>query len=400
MPLDPQLASATKFNPSYTYGLQRAEVLGALINGVSLLALCFSITIEAIQRFFVPVVLRNPLLVVITGSAGLLMNICGLFLFHAEIVLVAERMRHSVEAIEREDEIDGCPSSLAAGMQAVDAVDPAVDGTTASHEGSHDHDHDHSHGHDHGHEHSKVVSRKSSRALSTTHSHEHDHSHDHDHGHSHGHAHGHGDMNMHGVFLHVLGDALGSIGVIVSTLIIIYAEGDWKYYMDPVMSLIITFLIVWSTIPLCRSACFILMQSVPSSMRIDTLRSAIKAVPGVISIHELHVWQLSDSKAIASVHVLVSDPADLTDGPAPPPYMEIAANIKRKLHSHGIHSTTIQPEFVRTSLTDAPSPNESEDATERDCFLSCAEASCADQRCCPPPRVGSSDGSAGGMASS
>ncbi|KAH6575613.1 hypothetical protein BASA60_004916 [Batrachochytrium salamandrivorans] len=191
---------------------------------------------------------------------------------------------------------------------------------------------------------------------------------------------------MHGVFLHVLGDALGSIGVIISTLIIIYAEGDWKYYMDPIMSLIITILIIVSTVPLCRSATFILMQSVPSTMQIDTLRDEIMTVHGVISIHELHVWQLSDSKAIASVHVLVADPTDPVSDPSPPTYMEIASVIKKKLHQHGIHSITIQPEFVGAEHS-RQSPGGSshhDNMSERDCFLSCQEESCETQRCCPP----------------
>ncbi|EGF81844.1 hypothetical protein BATDEDRAFT_9908 [Batrachochytrium dendrobatidis JAM81] len=382
-----KLAAYTAYDPQYTYGLQRAEVLGALINGVSLLALCFSISIEAIQRFFEPVHIRNPWLVVITGSAGLAMNICGLFLFH-------DHSHHG-----------------------------HGHGHSHNHQSSH---HNHQHAHDdshHNHDDGSALSQTSvmdnvstvvaasspipcepgpSSSISPQltpkissdddrHSHEgHSrrilHANESENNHSHAHGHGHGDLNMHGVFLHVLGDALGSIGVIISTLIIIYAEGDWKYYMDPVMSLIITVLIIVSTVPLCKSATFILMQSVPSTMQIDTLRSEIMTVKGVISIHELHVWQLSDSKAIASVHVLVRDPAESSIEPLQPPYMEIASMIKKKLHLHGIHSTTIQPEFVSSKHSQPSFSPESgdDDPTEHDCFLSCRETSCETQRCCPP----------------
>ncbi|KAK6096579.1 Zinc resistance conferring protein [Batrachochytrium dendrobatidis] len=479
-----KLAAYTAYDPQYTYGLQRAEVLGALINGVSLLALCFSISIEAIQRFFEPVHIRNPWLVVITGSAGLAMNICGLFLFHdhshhghghghghnhqnshhnhqhahddshhnhddgsalsqtsvmdnvstviaasspipcepgpsssispqltpkisrsihpaqtrVDIVLAAKRLRHSFEAVELgEDELfegkgvevnlesqgdyDMSTATLARPSH-YNLTDPLADHDKCPLKSSHSYK-----GHDHPHlpdPHMHLAESDDDRHSHEGHSRRILHANESENNHSH--AHGHGDLNMHGVFLHVLGDALGSIGVIISTLIIIYAEGDWKYYMDPVMSLIITVLIIVSTVPLCKSATFILMQSVPSTMQIDTLRSEIMTVKGVISIHELHVWQLSDSKAIASVHVLVRDPAESSIEPLQPPYMEIASMIKKKLHLHGIHSTTIQPEFVSSKHSQPSFSPESgdDDPTEHDCFLSCRETSCETQRCCPP----------------
>ena len=63
-----------------------------------------------------------------------------------------------------------------------------------------------------------------------------------------------GALNMRGLMLHVFGDALGNVGVIVSGLIIWFAKGDWRFYMDPVASLIITMIIAWNTVPL--SECF------------------------------------------------------------------------------------------------------------------------------------------------
>lgn len=70
-----------------SYGWQRSEVLGALVNGVFLLALCFSIFMEAIERFFNVSEISNPKLVVIVGSLGLASNIIGLFLFHGTLAL-------------------------------------------------------------------------------------------------------------------------------------------------------------------------------------------------------------------------------------------------------------------------------------------------------------------------
>lgn len=77
-----QLAESGTRSNKYSYGWQRAEILGALVNGVFLLALCFSIFLEAIQRMFGAPEVSSPKLVVIVGSMGLASNIVGLFLFH------------------------------------------------------------------------------------------------------------------------------------------------------------------------------------------------------------------------------------------------------------------------------------------------------------------------------
>jgi len=65
-----------------TFGWQRAEVLGALVNAVFLIALCFSILVESLKRLVEPEVIHNPILVLIVGVAGLLINVIGLILFH------------------------------------------------------------------------------------------------------------------------------------------------------------------------------------------------------------------------------------------------------------------------------------------------------------------------------
>ena len=66
------------------------------------------------------------------------------------------------------------------------------------------------------------------------------------------------------------------------------------------------------------------------------MRDAILAVDGVLSVHELHIWQLSENKIVASVHVMASRKHD---------FMPVAAQIRKALHDRGIHSSTIQPEY-------------------------------------------------------
>ncbi|KAG6875321.1 hypothetical protein C0992_004323, partial [Termitomyces sp. T32_za158] len=158
----------------------------------------------------------------------------------------------------------------------------------------------------------------------------------HGHNHSNSHSHSHGSMNMRALVLHVIGDALGNVGVISTGLVIWLTQWSFKYYFDPIISLVITVIIFSSALPLVQSASFILLQGVPSTISLDDVRDSIMEVDGVLSVHELHVWQLSESKVIASVHVLTSRNHD---------FMPIAVKIREALHHHGIHSSTIQPEY-------------------------------------------------------
>lgn len=182
---------------------------------------------------------------------------------------------------------------------------------------------------------------------------EHSHSNDDGHSHSHGgHSHSHGgedgSMNMRGVFLHVLGDALGNVGVIASGLFIAYTDYWWRSYTDPAISFLITIIIFHSALPLVKSASFILLQGVPTTVPLEKVKSHLQELDGVLSVHELHIWQLSESKIVASVHVLVDCDSGHNER-----YMDIAAKLRGILHQWGIHSATIQPEFVKGGIREA-----------------------------------------------
>lgn len=151
-----------------------------------------------------------------------------------------------------------------------------------------------------------------------------------------------GNLNIRGVFLHVLGDALGNIGVIISAAVIRFWKSPYAVHADPVVSLVITCIILGSAIPLCKAASRILLQAVPAGMDVDDIKEDIEKLPGILSCHHLHVWQLSDTKLIASLHVEVD--CDVK-GEGSTRYMELAQAVQRCLHGYGIHSSTIQPEF-------------------------------------------------------
>jgi zinc transporter 1 len=217
-----------------------------------------------------------------------------------------------------------------------------------------------------------------------------------------GHGHFHGDLNMKGVFLHVMGDALGNIGVIASALIIWLTDYEWRFYVDPGISLVITLIILCSAIPLCKAASRILLQAVPAGMSIDHIQEDINSIRGVISSHHLHVWQLSGTKLVASLHVRIG--SEIKDEGSES-YMELVKEVQRCLHAYGIHSSTIQPEFVTGcdiedqygssatqpgSRDDGSSTRQPSRATSlRDeptaCLLECGDE-CPGGKCCPIPK--------------
>ena len=205
-----------------------------------------------------------------------------------------------------------------------------------------------------------------------------------------GHSH---DLNMRGVFLHVLGDALGNIGVISSALIIWLTEYSWRYYFDPGISLIITVIILWSAIPLCKAASRILLQAAPAGMSVDHIIEDIESLPGVLSCHHLHVWQLSNTNLVSSLHIQVSH--DIK-GEGSDRYMELARQVRLCLHAYGIHSSTIQPEFAPSSDSESVvsssgvqpstgvagtlSPHTGDDSP---CLLECGNECAPGGQCCP-----------------
>ncbi|CAF4400572.1 unnamed protein product [Adineta steineri] len=117
-------------------------------------------------------------------------------------------------------------------------------------------------------------------------------------------------MNMHGVFLHVMGDALGSVAVIISALLIKFVPHEpentkhWTVYIDPILSIIIVIIITISSIPLFKDTTYILLQSIPKHLEINQIKSQLlEAIPEINGIHELHIWSLTNEKIIASAHI-------------------------------------------------------------------------------------------------
>lgn len=134
------------------------------------------------------------------------------------------------------------------------------------------------------------------------------HGHSHDHGHDHSHDHG-PNANMYGVYLHVLADTLGSVGVIISSLLIQYFE--W-YVSDPICSIFISILILGSSYPLIRQTGLQLVQRVPESIqkRAENQIQKLRNLPQVLDIQSYHFWQHSAQCSVGSIKLQIQDHAD------------------------------------------------------------------------------------------
>lgn len=112
------------------------------------------------------------------------------------------------------------------------------------------------------------------------------------------------DLNIKSAFLHMVTDALVSLGVLAGGIVMIFT--GW-YYADPVVTLMISAIIVYAAWGIIRDATDILLESVPRHIDLETVRAAMVSIPGVVTVHHLHVWELGSGVYALSGHVQVED---------------------------------------------------------------------------------------------
>uniref|UniRef100_H3ASC2 Solute carrier family 30 member 10 n=1 Tax=Latimeria chalumnae TaxID=7897 RepID=H3ASC2_LATCH len=332
---------------SNTFGFPRAEVVGALCNAVFLGALSFTIFVEAVKRLAMPERIDDARLVLAVGALGLAVNMLGLLLFQdccflrrVETVEESESDLHPPGVHNPQSYLPPPPKkkliviplinsaftlrfrsiriytqhrvSLYAGMAG------PTDITT------------------------KKQRKKDKKGSSSA-------------------------LNIRGVLLHVMGDALGSVVVVVAATIFYLLPLDrnvpcnWQCYIDPSLTVIMVVIILFSAFPLIKETSTILLQMVPKGVDVKDLGEKLSNVPGVQSIHELHIWELSGGKNIATLHVKYSDSA----------VVHIAScRMREVFHSAGIHAVTIQSE-----LCDAKGAGLA-------CSYPCVSKECESQMCC------------------
>lgn len=120
------------------------------------------------------------------------------------------------------------------------------------------------------------------------------------------HAGSQSSMNVRGAYLHVLGDLLGSVGVVVAAIIIRYT--GWLV-ADPIASFVTTALIIRGAWRLVKESVDVLLESVPRHIDLIDVRMQLEAIPGIESVHDLHVWSVTPKMVAMSAHAVVRDPA-------------------------------------------------------------------------------------------
>src|ERR1035437_854337 len=113
-----------------------------------------------------------------------------------------------------------------------------------------------------------------------------------------------GDVNIRSVFLHMLGDTLSTAAVIAGGIGILATGAMW---LDPVLSICIAAMIVWSSISIVRETLNILLEGTPRALQLADIRAAIELVPGVLDVHDLHCWSLGSASHALASHVTIPE---------------------------------------------------------------------------------------------
>lgn len=257
-----------KANDKYSYGYVRAEVLAGFVNSLFLLFIAFFIMSEAVERAIEPPEVKHERLFVVS-VLGLLVNLVGIYAFQ---------------------------------------------------HGGHGHSHG-GHGHSHGgggggHGHSHGGSQTDTHHLLAN-NHGHSHGGDDHHGHSHGSASinmepqisSNNSQIMRGVFLHILADTLGSVGVIISAVLM--QLFGWMR-ADPICSMFIALTIGVSTLSLIRESVMILMQRQPVDLdrMLPQCYQKVTGLAGVYSVQEPHFWTLCSDVYVGAIKLEVSKNVD------------------------------------------------------------------------------------------
>jgi len=142
----------------------------------------------------------------------------------------------------------------------------------------------------------------------------------------------HDSLNMRGAYIHVLGDLLGSIGTVIAALLVRYT--GWLE-ADPVASIVMTALIMRGAWRLVRESVDILLESTPAHISTGAVRLQLVAIPGVESVHDLHVWTVTSGVIAMSAHVIVREPER---------HQHVLEHVHDAMRLFGIDHVTIQLE--------------------------------------------------------
>ncbi|XP_075709581.1 proton-coupled zinc antiporter SLC30A2 [Rhinoderma darwinii] len=171
------------------------------------------------------------------------------------------------------------------------------------------------------------------------------------HGHSHGagntHSHSHSNGELHNpsvraAFIHVVGDLLQSLGVLVAAYVI-YFKPEYKI-IDPICTFMFSVLVLGTTLTILRDVLLVLMEGTPKGVDFNMVRDTLLSIIGVKALHSLHIWALTVSQPVLSVHIAINEGAD-----SQMVLKEASSRLRSKFH---FHTTTIQIENYSDDMRD------------------------------------------------
>lgn len=152
------------------------------------------------------------------------------------------------------------------------------------------------------------------------------------------------DINIRAAFVHMLGDAVSSVAIIIAAIVIHFSGLE---ILDPILSVLIGAMIIWSAWDIIQESLNVLLEGLPRGMDLSDVTKAMKSVDGVIEVHDLHIWSLGSKAHALSCHVLIEDMP-------PSASNSILQRINNRLCDFQIHHTTVQFEHTPCALSDAP----------------------------------------------
>lgn len=151
-------------------------------------------------------------------------------------------------------------------------------------------------------------------------------------------AQGESNLNIRAALLHVIGDLLGSVAALTSGAVIYFT--GWTP-IDPILAVCVCLLILYSTLHLVQQSLHVVMEGVPPHIDLPTVGQEMARIPHVVSVHDLHIWELSSGKVALSAHVVVDNMRH---------WESTLAHLNRMLHDvYDIEHTTLQPETTHTN---------------------------------------------------
>lgn len=283
-------------NHQMSYGYHRAEVIGALVSVTIIWGLTVWLIWEASLRILYPSPVHGGIMFIV-AVLGLIFNVV------MGVILAYEGIDH--------------------GMHNHSHGDDNHDHSHGDHGHSHNSNksvsknndnHDHEHDHEHSHENNIKDEAKTSLLKDYNESKEHNHSHD-GHGHSHD-SHDHEDhsktqikkeqnVNIRAALIHVIGDAIQNIGVIISGIIIYY--NPELVIVDALCTFFFAIIVFFTTIRILKDCVAVIMEGCPID-NVDELKERLGTIEGVTEVHDLHVWSLSMGKVSMTCHLKSNTP--------------------------------------------------------------------------------------------